>query len=167
MNTETKSQLQILENINKLSTFNWKVYDYSCIEIYLEDKKIYLTLEIDSKKSSEELVNLLMTLKADQVSNEHVEFVAKFTTFYEILKDSSQYWPYHEVKDYKLTLKDLQSILIEASQDNFILYKKAVELKDEVKQQIEEHNKLYDSRINPKIVNLIKDSEEYYESSKC
>ena len=168
MNLETQSKLQILENLDKLSglvsTFDLYEIKNSNLDVTLIEDERYVELDLESHS----VVDKLISMRDNGITSESAANFSKFVTVLQKDETLKKYWPYTPVKDYVLSIEDAEKILKEALVKESFKHQEAVLLSDEIKGQIEEHNDLYNSVINPQLATqLLEAAEEFYESSRC
>ena len=168
MNLETQSKLQILENLDKLSglvsTFDLYEIKNSHLDVTLIEDERYVELDLESHSVVEELISM----RDNGITSESAANFSESVIVLQKDETLKKYWPYTPVKDYVLSIEDAEKILKEALVKESFKYQEAVILSNVIKNQIKEHNSLYDSNINIQLATqLLSTAEEFYESSRC
>ena len=168
MNLETQSKLQILENLDKLSNLISSIDRYeiknTSVDVTLVDNHTYAELDLEYQSTIEQLI----ALRDNGITVQSASDLSNVVTVLQKDETLKKYWPYTPVKDYVLSIEDAEKILKEALVKESFKHQEAVLLSDEIKGQIEEHNDLYNSVINPQLATqLLSAAEEFYESSRC
>ena len=168
MNLETQSKLQILENLDKLSglvsTFDLYEIKNSHLDVTLIEDERYVELDLESHSVVEELISM----RDNGITSESAANFSESVIVLQKDETLKKYWPYTPVKDYVLSIEDAEKILKEAIVKESFKYQEAVILSNVIKNQIKEHNSLYDSNINIQLATqLLSTAEEFYESSRC
>lgn len=168
MNLETQSKLQILENLDKLSglisTFDLYEIKSSHLDVTLIEDERYVELDLGSHSAVEELISM----RDNGITSESAANFSESVIVSQKDETLKKYWHYKKMESYILSIEDAEKILKEALVKDSFKYQEAVILSNVIKNQIEEHNSLYNSIINPQLATqLLSAAEEFYESSSC
>ena len=168
MNLETQSKLQILENLDKLSglvsTFDLYEIKSSHLDVTLIEDERYVELDLGSHSVVEELISM----RDNGITSESAANFSESVIVLQKDETLKKCWPYKKMESYIFSIEDAEKILKEALVKDSFKYQEAVILSNVIKDQIKEHNSLYDSNINIQLATqLLSAAEEFYESSSC